>query len=108
VLAGVPLVFIDVSICYWILSNLQQTMRTLRVRRNIPKLTLYRHFTNTLIFCVIASVIFMVWSLVRHRFVNCLKDWKELWLDEGFWHILFSFILLIIIILWRPSNNSQR
>jgi len=52
VLAGVPLVFIDVSICYWILSNLQQTMRTLRVRRNIPKLTLYRHFTNTLVFCV--------------------------------------------------------
>ena len=50
----------------------------------------------------------MIWSLARHRFINCLKDWKELWLDEGFWHILFSFILLIIIILWRPSNNSQR
>ncbi|CAF0775268.1 unnamed protein product [Brachionus calyciflorus] len=104
VLAGVPLVFVDVSICYWIMSNLQQTMRNLRVRRNIPKLTLFRHFTNTLIFCVISSVIFMIWSLARHRFV----DWKELWLDDGFWHILFSFILLIIIILWRPSNNSQR
>jgi len=50
----------------------------------------------------------MIWSLARHKFVECLKDWKELWLDEGFWHILFSFILLIIIILWRPSNNSQR
>jgi hypothetical protein len=50
----------------------------------------------------------MVWSLARHKFVKCLKDWKELWLDEGFWHILFSFILLIIIILWRPSNNAQR
>jgi len=36
------------------------------------------------------------------------KDWKELWLDEAFWHILFSFILLVIIILWRPSKNSQR
>jgi hypothetical protein len=83
-------------------------MRTLRLRRNIPKLTLYRHFTNTLIFCVISSVIFMIWSLVRHKFVECLKDWKELWLDEGFWHILFSFILLIIIILWRPSKNAQR
>lgn len=108
VLAGVPLVFIDVAISYWILSNLQQTMRTLRVRRNIPKLTLYRHFTNTLIFCVVASVIFMIWSLMRHRFVECLKQWKELWLDEAFWHILFSFILLVIIVLFRPSNNSQR
>jgi hypothetical protein len=54
-LAGIPLVVIDVSICYWILTNLQQTMRTLRVRRNLPKLTLYRHFTNTLIFCVIGK-----------------------------------------------------
>lgn len=106
--AGVPLVFIDVGICYWILTNLKATMRTLRVRRNIPKLTLFRHFTNTLIFCVIASVIFMIWSLARHRFVACLTDWKELWLDEGFWHILFSFILLVIVVLWRPSNNAQR
>jgi hypothetical protein len=107
-LAGIPLVFIDVAICYWILTSLKTTMRTLRVRRNIPKLTLFRHFTNTLIFCVAASVIFMVWSLARHRFVACLTDWKELWLDEGFWHILFSFILLVIVVLWRPSNNAQR
>lgn len=108
ILASIPLAILDVSICYWILTNLQQTMRTLRVRRNVSKLSLYRHFTNTLIFCVVASVVFMVWSLLRHRFINCLKDWKELWLDDGFWHILFSFILLVIIILWRPSNNSQR
>lgn len=108
VLAGVPLVVIDVSICYWILCNLQQTMRTLKVRRNIPKLSLYRHFTNTLIFSVIASVVFMAWSLKRHRFVDCLRSWQELWLDEAFWHIQFSFILLVIIILWRPSKNSQR
>lgn len=108
VLAGVPLVFLDVAISYWILTNLKQTMRTLRVRRNLPKLTLFRHFANTLIFCVVASVAFMVWSLARHRFVACLTDWKELWLDEAFWHILFSFILLVIIVLWRPSNNAQR
>lgn len=108
VLAGVPLVVIDVSACYWILCNLQQTMRTLKLRRNIPKLSLYRHFTNTLIFSVIASVVFMAWSLKRHRFVACLTDWKELWLDDAFWHILFSFIMLVIVILWRPSKNSQR
>ena len=30
-------------------------MRTLKVRRNLPKLTLYRHFTNTLIFAVIGK-----------------------------------------------------
>ena len=72
VFAGVPLVVIDVSVCYWILCNLQQTMRTLKLRRNVPKLSLYRHFTNTLIFSVLASVVFMAWSLKRHRFVACL------------------------------------
>jgi hypothetical protein len=54
-LASVPLVFMDVSIGYWVLVNLQQTMKTLRVRRNVAKLTLYRHFTNTLIFCALGN-----------------------------------------------------
>lgn len=37
-----------------------------------------------------------------------LKDWKELWQDEAFWHVLFSSLLLVIMILWRPTNNNQR
>lgn len=37
-----------------------------------------------------------------------LQDWKELWVDEAFWHLLFSVILLVIIILWRPTINNQR
>lgn len=37
-----------------------------------------------------------------------LKDWKELWIDEAYWHILFSVLLLVIMILWRPTNNNQR
>ncbi len=56
VLAGIPLIILDISVCYWILTSLQQTMRTLRVRRNISKLSLYRHFTNTLIFSVIGKL----------------------------------------------------
>ena len=57
-MASIPLAILDVSICYWILTSLQQTMRTLRVRRNVAKLTLFRHFTNTLIFCVIGELLF--------------------------------------------------
>ncbi|CAL8375484.1 unnamed protein product [Gadus morhua 'NCC'] len=38
------------------------TMKLLRLRRNAVKLSLYRHFTNTLLFAVIASVIFIVWT----------------------------------------------
>ena len=102
------LTVIDAGICWWIFLSLHGTMRTLRLRRNLTKLSLYRHFTNTLIFAVIASVAFMFWTLRQFRLPRCVNDWSELWLRAGFWHILFSFILLIIMILWRPTANNNR
>nr|CAD7455748.1 unnamed protein product [Timema tahoe] len=107
-IASVPLAVLDSAICWWIFTSLVQTTRTLRLRRNLVKLSLYRHFTNTLIFAVIASVVFMLYSIKYHKMVLCLTDWKELWVDEACWHILFSVLLLVIMILWRPTNNNQR
>ena len=72
------------------------------------KLSLYKHFTNTLVFAVIASIIFMLWSIKYHKVVDCLTEWRDLWVDEAFWHLLFSVILCVIMILWRPSQNNQR
>ena len=43
--------------CSHIFSSLIQTTRTLRLRRNVVKLTLYRHFTNTLIFAVLGKCV---------------------------------------------------
>ncbi|CAH1103958.1 unnamed protein product [Psylliodes chrysocephalus] len=106
--ASVPLAVLDSAICWWIFSALVNTTRTLRLRRNETKLTLYRHFTNTLIFSVLASVFFMLYTIKAHRFVDCLVKWKDIWVDEAYWHILFSLLLLVIMILWRPTNNNQR
>lgn len=106
--ASVPLAVLDSAICLWIFSALVNTTRTLRLRRNEAKLSLYRHFTNTLIFSVVASVIFMLYCIKVHRYVACLTVWKDIWLEDAFWHILFSCILLVIMILWRPTNNNQR
>ncbi|XP_064537462.1 transmembrane protein 87A isoform X1 [Drosophila montana] len=107
-LATIPLAVLDTVICWWIFTSLVQTTRTLRLRRNLVKLSLYRHFTNTLIFAVIASVIFMLFALRLRRSENCTPGWHDIWLDTGFWHILFSVLLLVIMILWRPTNNNQR
>ncbi|XP_033736141.1 transmembrane protein 87A-like [Pecten maximus] len=106
--AQIPLAIIDASICWWIFASLIQTTRTLRLRRNIVKLSLYRHFTNLLIFAVLASVVYMIWSLSSHKLKVCITDWRELWVDEAFWHLLFSVMLLVIMVLWRPSINNQR
>ncbi|XP_023267877.1 transmembrane protein 87A-like, partial [Seriola lalandi dorsalis] len=34
--------------------------------------------------------------------------WRDLWVDDAFWRLLFSTILLVIMVLLRPSANSQR
>jgi hypothetical protein len=106
--AGIPLSMLDAGICWWIFQALLTTTRTLRLRRNLVKLGLYRQFTNTLIFAVLASVAFMVWSIKYLKTPECLQDWREIWVDEAFWHMEFGVILLVIMILWRPTNNNQR
>ncbi|XP_050316153.1 transmembrane protein 87A [Anthonomus grandis grandis] len=106
--ASVPLAVLDSAICWWIFSALVNTTRTLRLRRNEAKLSLYRHFTNTLVFSVVASVIFMLYCIKAHHYADCLTAWKDIWLEDAFWHILFSAMLLVIMILWRPTNNNQR
>nr|XP_033811613.1 transmembrane protein 87A-like isoform X2 [Geotrypetes seraphini] len=104
----IALAFVESCIVWWIFISLVQTMKLLRMRRNLVKLSLYRHFTNTLIFAVIASVIFVFWSTMTFRFSSCKTDWRELWIADAFWRFLFSVILLVIMFLWRPSANNQR
>ena len=84
------------------------TTRQLRLRRNLVKLSVYKHFANTLVFSIISSIIFMLWSIKYHKVVDCLTQWRDLWVDDAFWHLLFSVILCVIMVLWRPSKNNQR
>uniref|UniRef100_A0A672KW19 Transmembrane protein 87A-like n=1 Tax=Sinocyclocheilus grahami TaxID=75366 RepID=A0A672KW19_SINGR len=110
-LANIPLALLDSSLCWWISfweAVLAQTIKTLKLRRNPVKLSLYRHFTNTLIFAILGSIIFMVWTTKKFRLADCQADWMELWVDDAFWRFLFSIILLVIMFLWRPSANNQR
>ncbi|KAG7511126.1 transmembrane protein 87A [Solea senegalensis] len=87
---------------------LSQTIRLLKLRRNIVKLSLYQHFTNTLIFSVLASIIFIIWTTKVFKMVDCQTGWRDLWVDDAFWRLLFSTILLVIMVLLRPSVNNQR
>ncbi|KAF0043879.1 hypothetical protein F2P81_003037 [Scophthalmus maximus] len=87
---------------------LSQTTRLLKLRRNVVKLSLYQHFTNTLIFSVLASIIFIIWTTKVFKLVDCQTGWRDLWVDDAFWRLLFSTILLVIMVLLRPSANNQR
>ncbi|XP_063254676.1 transmembrane protein 87A isoform X1 [Prinia subflava] len=107
-IANLALSMIDACIILWIFISLTQTMKLLKLRRNIVKLSLYRHFTNTLILAVAASIVFIIWTTMKFRLVDCQSDWQELWVDDAIWRLLFSMILFVIMILWRPSANNQR
>ncbi|KAM3670045.1 transmembrane protein 87A isoform 2-T2 [Ammospiza maritima maritima] len=107
-LAFIPLAFLDTALCWWIFISLTQTMKLLKLRRNVVKLSLYRHFTNTLILAVAASIVFIIWTTMKFRLVDCQSDWQELWVDDAIWRLLFSMILFVIMVLWRPSANNQR
>ncbi|KAI6176612.1 hypothetical protein M3Y97_00817200 [Aphelenchoides bicaudatus] len=107
-IAKVPLAFLEVLIAWWIFTSLVATMRTLSIRQNHVKLALYRQLTNVLALSLGVAVIFMMWSLYIHVFQRCMTDWKELWVDTAFWHLFFVAILVMIMILWRPSQNNQR
>ncbi|TMS21219.1 Transmembrane protein 87A [Larimichthys crocea] len=91
-----------------LIDSLSQTTRLLKLRRNVVKLSLYQHFTNTLIFSVLASIIFIIWTTKVFKLVDCQTGWRDLWVDDAFWRLLFSTILLVIMVLLRPSANSQR
>ncbi|CAF3862992.1 unnamed protein product [Rotaria sp. Silwood2] len=106
-ISRIPLAIIDAIIYYWIFTGLVATKRTLRLRQNTVQLNVYRHVTNTLIVTVIASVLFMIWSLKSHFFTTCITNWRDFWIDEAFCHILSSLLILVIMFLFRPSNNNQ-
>jgi hypothetical protein len=104
----IPLAITDAIIFVMTFTYLVQTIRQMRMRRNTVKFSLYRHFSNLLIILVLASVVFMGWSMYDHKLFPCIKNWRELWVDEAFWHLLFSIMLAVIIWLWRPSKNNIR
>nr|XP_046268955.1 transmembrane protein 87A-like [Scatophagus argus] len=106
--ANLGLSLIDSCVMWWIFISLSQTTRLLKLRRNVVKLSLYQHFTNTLIFSVVASIIFIMWTTKVFKLVDCQTGWRDLWVDDAFWRLLFSTILLVIMVLLRPSANSQR
>ena len=104
----IPLVIIDSIILYWVITAIKDTRHVLRLRRNTIKLSFYTHLIYTIAFAIVVGIIFMLWSIIYLRTSVCLQNWRELWLDDAFWHILFTFILIVIMILWRPSTNPER
>jgi hypothetical protein len=101
-------VVLDTFCLYWILSNLIDTRRTLKLRRNFKKLTFYNHLLVTFLFVAVGVLAFLLWILVTGIMDKCDEDWTALWLKECFWPLLFTILLVVVMVLWRPSSNAVR
>ncbi|XP_062519252.1 transmembrane protein 87A-like [Corticium candelabrum] len=99
---------VDAGVCWWVVWSLVATMRALRVRNNTSKLSLYKHFAVAVLVSAGVSLVFVVWKLWIFVSGGCVNDFGWVWLKDGFWSILFCFLLLAMMIIWRPSNNAAR
>lgn len=106
VFAALMLAILDTVFCLWVFNSLARTMAVLRVRRNAVKLQMYQRFRMMLTICVVAATAVLMWMVVDK--VQGSPDWRNQWLKDGFWHILFFVILVSISVLWRPTNNNAR
>ena len=85
--------------------SLMATMKTLRLRRNVMKLAIYRHFANIVVFMVVgkfyimqyiidihnnysASVIFILWDIQTHRTGACIEVSAHLIINSRKYSIL--------------------
>ena len=102
------LVFLDVGILMWTFNLLRETIVLLSLRRNLVKLALYNKFVAVLVATSLASATFLLLWAWKVSTLRCVANWPYLWLEHGFWHMLFSAVLLAIMVLWRPTANNAR
>lgn len=76
-------------------------------------------FLSLTYYCFIVEFQFLVYTNMKcelccfqHKTFQSIllftQGWRDLWVDDAFWRLLFSTILLVIMVLLRPSANSQR
>ncbi|ESO12877.1 hypothetical protein HELRODRAFT_159466 [Helobdella robusta] len=87
---AILLAAINTGVCYWILTSLMNTMRTLRLRRNPVKLSLYKHFTYVLVFAMLISLIILLWTVILRRSMSCIQNW-QIWVHEAISPFIFIY-----------------
>ena len=49
-------------------------------------------------------ILYVLLDLNSHH-LHSTQDWRGFWLKECFWPLLFTILLVVIMILWRPSSK---
>jgi hypothetical protein len=58
--------------------------------------------------CTTGSIVFFGWTLYNSWDTATNHSWENFWVQEAFLHLLFTFVLVGILLLWRPTMNNSR
>ncbi|KAF7830858.1 transmembrane protein 87A-like [Senna tora] len=103
-----PVALLDACFILWIFSSLSKTLEKLQIRRSTAKLELYRKFTNSLAVTVLLSVIWIGYELYFNASDPLSELWRRAWVIPAFWTLLAYLLLVVICVLWAPSQNPTR
>ncbi|TPX35005.1 hypothetical protein SmJEL517_g02519 [Synchytrium microbalum] len=108
-----PLAATMTAFYFWILTALTETMKRLELRRQSVKLEMYRNLWRLLSASVVVLVIFFIvntFNVSYRESPNWMPHyWQWRWfLLEGWLNILYLFVYIGILILWRPTANNSR
>lgn len=103
-----PVAMLDAFFILWIFTSLSRTLEKLQARRSYAKLDLYRKFTNSLAVLVIVSVAWIGYELYFKATDPYGERWQSFWVILTFWQVLAFILLIVICVLWAPSQNSTR
>jgi hypothetical protein len=104
----IPLAMLDAIFILWIFTSLSKTLERLQARRSFAKLELYRRFTNSLAVAVIIAVLWIGYELYFKATDVLGEHWQSYWITSAFWYMLAFMLLIVICVLWAPSQNSMR
>ena len=92
---------------FWILRSLELTKKSLLEKRQNIKLEMMQKFTFILIGVYIIAVA-AVFSEIYVKFSGERDElWRYEWMVESSWFIIFTFFVIAVMVLMRPTATSR-
>eukprot|EP00927_Polykrikos_kofoidii_P057633 TRINITY_DN5178_c0_g2_i1.p1 TRINITY_DN5178_c0_g2~~TRINITY_DN5178_c0_g2_i1.p1 ORF type:complete len:557 (-),score=62.46 TRINITY_DN5178_c0_g2_i1:71-1741(-) len=104
----VPVAILNGGIFYCVFTQLGNMLRLLEETKQTHKLKVFRRLGKVLVFALIVATISQLLEFVTIS--RSIEDsWKSDWIySDGVSHGLFACVLIAMMVLWKPTKNSQR
>lgn len=103
---------ITLTIFYsWIFTSLGITIKKFELKRQAKKALVYRRLWRVLVVSILLVFIFFIIKIVQFYDPKFAQErWASAWYfnGDGWLHMLYFFVLVSIIFLWRPKKNNTR